>query len=249
MRRFASTAPFYQRYREPYPPEFFRTAAARLGLTGRERLLDAACGPAPLAIGFAPFVRSAIGLDPEPKMIASARAAAAHAGVRIELSEARLEEVGASLGSVDMVTIGRALHWLPREASLAIFDRIVGKNGWILTGGSLTSKGAINHWARGYHKILRSWASEPAERRYVLRAERWFAGSRFRKVGDVAVQARRRVTVADLIGRALSLSTTSPAKLGRKRADFEHALRQVLQPFARDGVLVEEIRAGVTIFQ
>jgi SAM-dependent methyltransferase len=249
MGRFASTAPFYRRYREPYPPEFFQTAAAHLGLTGRERLVDAACGPAPLAIGFAPFVGSAMGVDPEPRMIASARIAAVEAGVRIELKPARFEDVADSLGNIDVVTIGRALHWLPRDSTLALLERLVAKGGWILVAGSVPSKAAINRWLKAFNTIRRAWSSDSAERRYLLRAEQWFAGSRFRKTGQVSVTLRRRVTIPDLVGRALSLSTTSPAKLGRKRADFERALREGLTPFARDGVLHEEIRAGATIFQ
>lgn len=249
MGRFASTAPFYRRYREPYPAEFFRAAATRLSLTGRERLVDIACGPAPLAIGFAPFVGSAVGIDPEPRMIASAKMAATEAGVRIDLRQARFEDAAESLGNIDAATIGRALHWLPRDPTIAGLERLVSKGGWILVGGSITSEAAMNRWFKTFNTIRRAFSSDAAERRYLLRAKDWFAGSRFRKTGQVAVTLRHRITVAELIGRALSLSTTSPAKLGRKRADFERALHEGLKPFARDGVLHEEIRAGATIFQ
>ena len=46
MGRFATTVPYYRRYREPYPPAFFETIAQRLNFTGRERLADIGCGPA-----------------------------------------------------------------------------------------------------------------------------------------------------------------------------------------------------------
>jgi SAM-dependent methyltransferase len=67
MGRFASTVEFYARYREPYPPEFFQKVAEQIGLRGDETLLDVGCGPGMLAIGFAPFVGSCTGLDPEPR--------------------------------------------------------------------------------------------------------------------------------------------------------------------------------------
>jgi SAM-dependent methyltransferase len=79
MGRFASTVEFYARYREPYPPEFFQKVAEQIGLRGDETLLDVGCGPGMLAIGFAPFVGSCTGLDPEPLMIAAARSAARRA--------------------------------------------------------------------------------------------------------------------------------------------------------------------------
>lgn len=249
MGRFASTAQFYRRYREPYPAEFFRAVAERLGLTGRERLVDAGCGPAPLAIGFAPFVGNCVGVDPEPKMIAEAKAAAGEAGVRIELLQARMENIGESLGSVDLVTIGRALHWLPRDETLAVLDRVLAKNGWIAVCWSITSEATINRWAREFHRIQQPWSSDPHGRRYRLRPETWFDGSRFRKAGEIVVTQRRAVRIGDLIGRALSRSTTSPAVLGNRRPEFERALREGLAAFAIGGVLREEIIARAIIFQ
>lgn len=249
MGRFASTAQFYRRYREPYPPEFFRAVATRLGLTGRERLVDAGCGPAPLAIGFAPFVKSAVGVDPEANMISEAKVAAGEAGVRIELLQARIEDIGETLGSVDLVTIGRALHWLPREGTLAVLDRLLARNGWIAVCWSITSEAPINRWLATFNQIRRPWSSDPHERRYRIRPETWFSGSRFQEAGEIGITYRRAVKVSDIIGRALSLSTTSPAVLGHRRRDFERALREGLEPFAIGGVLREEIIARATIFQ
>jgi len=56
MGRFASTVEFYARYRETYPPEFFKQSAQQIALHGDETLLDVGCGPGLLAIGFALFV-------------------------------------------------------------------------------------------------------------------------------------------------------------------------------------------------
>jgi 2-polyprenyl-3-methyl-5-hydroxy-6-metoxy-1,4-benzoquinol methylase len=113
MGRFASTVEFYTRYREPYCPEFFRTVAERLALRGDEALLDIGCGPAPLAIGFAPFMASTTGLDPEPAMIEAAKEAAEQAGAPLTLRLGRIEDFSAG-ELFDIVTIGRALHWLDR---------------------------------------------------------------------------------------------------------------------------------------
>jgi SAM-dependent methyltransferase len=92
MGRFASTVEFYSRYREPYPPKFFQKVAEEIGLRGNETLLDVGCGPGMLAIGFAPFVGSCTGLDPEPGMLAAARSAAAEAGSVLSLIDGRIEE-------------------------------------------------------------------------------------------------------------------------------------------------------------
>ena len=98
MGRFESTVAFYDLYREPYPAEFFAEVAGRLRFAGTERLLDIACGPAPLAIGFAPYVASCVGVDPEPGMLAAARELSGQAGARLELIESRFEDLPTSAG-------------------------------------------------------------------------------------------------------------------------------------------------------
>src|ERR1035441_8263156 len=124
MGRFASTVEFYARYREPDPPEFFQRVAEEISLRGDEALLDVGCGPGMLAIGFAPFVGSCTGLDPEPLMITAARAAAAQAGVALSLIEGRIEEFPTTQ-TYDVITIGRAHHWLERTPTLAVLERIL----------------------------------------------------------------------------------------------------------------------------
>jgi len=77
-----------------------------------------------LAIGFAPFVGSCTGLDPEPLMIAAAKDAAAQAGVALSLIERRIEEFPTTQ-IYDVITIGRAHHWLERTPTLKVLERIL----------------------------------------------------------------------------------------------------------------------------
>jgi hypothetical protein len=66
--------------------------------------------------------------------------------------------------------------------------------------------------------VRRAWTAGPEERRYGIDEKEWFAGSCFRVVGETSVAERRQVTIADLIGRALSKSNTSPEILGEGQA-------------------------------
>ena len=59
MGRFATTVPLYEKFRPPYPAEFFRTVSRRAGLRKEHRLIDLGTGPGLLALGFAP-VTSAV---------------------------------------------------------------------------------------------------------------------------------------------------------------------------------------------
>ena len=46
-----------------------------------KRVLDLGCGDGRLALGVAPFARSVVGIDPDPPLIAMARARAKESGV------------------------------------------------------------------------------------------------------------------------------------------------------------------------
>ncbi len=247
MGRYATTVPFYERYREPYPPSLFAEVARQLGLGGKERLLDVGCGPAPLAIGFAPYVAACVGVDPEPAMIAAAGEAAARAGVVLTLVRSRLEDLPWTDPPVDVLTIGRALHWLDRPVALPLIDRLVAPQGAVVVCSA--GPAPANPWAGEYRRVRRDFAEDHDERRYRPDLDAWFAGSRFARAHDVRVTERRLIAVDDLVGRTLSLSTTSPEVLGPRRPAFEAALREALLPFAVGGQLDEEVEAVATVLR
>jgi SAM-dependent methyltransferase len=249
MGRFESTVPFYARFREPYPRDFFSIVAGRLALSRDMRLLDAGCGPGLLAIGFAPYVGSCTGVDPEPAMLRAAEAAAKAAGVRLELIEGRLEDVPESVGAFHLVTIGRALHWMDREASLRVLERAVAKEGSIITCGTRTAKTEANPWLAPYDEVRKAWAEDQGTRRYEIDENAWFAASAFCVADEIVLPHSHRVTISDLIGRALSKSNTSPQVLGVRREPFERALARVLEPYAVDGFLDEELVAVATVMR
>jgi ubiquinone/menaquinone biosynthesis C-methylase UbiE len=132
MGRFASTVAYYESARPPYGAAFFAAVAEQLGFDRSQRLLDLGAGPGILAIGFAPYCREVIGVDPEPAMVEAARAAAARAGVAVAFIEGRFEDVAAKLGAFDVATIGRAIHWLDPEPARAALDRVIAPQGRIL---------------------------------------------------------------------------------------------------------------------
>lgn len=249
MGRFDSTVPFYARYREPYPASFFREVARREELDHGQRLIDIGCGPGLLAVGFAPYVKSCVGVDVETEMLEAARVEAARAGVHLDLIQARIEDLPVDIGLFQAVTIGRALHWFDREEALAVLERLVDRNGWIAICGTRNESAASQGWTGKFHDVRRAWSSDPDEARYRINLEDWFRGSRFRKVEDVEVTVAHRVTIPDLIGRALSLSTTSPEVLGERRPAFEAAMKEALEPLSAAGLFEEQVTAIATILR
>jgi SAM-dependent methyltransferase len=247
MGRFETTAQTYAARREPYPLDFFTAAAKALNLRGCEALIDLGMGPGLLALGFAPYVGRIVGVDPEPAMAVEARQAAAAAKLELVVIEGRAEDLNADIGRFDVVTIGRALHWMEREATLATFDQILAPGGRIVVCGSRAAGAEVNPWRLAYDAALRSVGEAGVvDHRQVY--QHWFDDSRFTKIGEVKVSHQHNITPEALVERALTRSTTSPAVLGAKIEAFRASLLEVLAPFFPDSVGVEIIEATAAFF-
>ena len=244
MGRFASTVALYEKFRPPYPPEFFREVATKLKLTKQHSLIDLGTGPALLALGFAPYVGRIAGVDPEPEMLAAARESAKRAGREITLIEGKAEELPENIGCFDLVTIGRALHWMDATALPALFARLVAPGGTIAVCGSSSAR-TRNPWLETYEEARRAWSDErllKASHRGERMDQRLAAAlgpSEFHVTERIRIETTRELSVLDLAQRMLTFSPSSPDAVGD---NVEAMLRDVearLAPFARDGVITE----------
>jgi len=147
-----------------------------------------------------------------------------------------------------VITIGRALHWLERVEALEALERMVEQQGWILVCGATSIETAATPWLKPYLDACNRWSDDPERKRYRVKPQEWFAGSPFMEMGNIAVTHAHRVSLDDLIGRALSKSNTSLAVLGDRLEEFESRVRAVLAPFAQDGFVEEEVSARAAIF-
>jgi ubiquinone/menaquinone biosynthesis C-methylase UbiE len=245
MGRFATTATLYEELRPPYPAAFFRSVALQLGLGKEHALIDLGTGPGLLALGFAPYVGRIVGVDPEPAMIAAARTAAARASQPLTLIEAKAEMLPADIGSFDAVTIGRALHWMDRDATLALLERLVAPDGVILVCSSHSAADGRNPWLDEYNNARRAWSQDSlwSESGRGERTHRdlaaFFRGTRFHVENPVMIDASHEVSVNDLARRVLTFSSSSPEVLGDRAESMLSDVGQRLLPVSRNGVVTE----------
>jgi ubiquinone/menaquinone biosynthesis C-methylase UbiE len=252
-RRFRSAASFYSRYRPRYPQTLIARVAAHCGLDGTGRLMDLGCGPGFLAIAFAPHFAEAVGIDPEPEMIEEARGEAEAAGVALTLVQGSSRDLGPQLGRFRMVTMGRSFHWMDRDATLRALDALIEPSGSIVLmhagdGGSA--------WQDAYRAVAREWVTPAAwaeaEHRRSPEWERHdvvLARSAFSRVERLKEPLTRTATIDELLGRAASMSLTTPAALGEGRAGYEAALRQRLEAIMPSGTLEETVSAEAMVAQ
>jgi len=245
MGRFASTVAYYESARPPYPYAFFARVAGELGFHRSQRLLDVGTGPGILAIGFAPYCLAVVGVDPEEAMIQASREAAARAGVALELIQGRFEDMADSLGAFDVVTIGRALHWLDPEPARSVLERVVAPGGWVVTCRARSVRDGRNPWLEAFNAVRDRWKGErPAHDR-----DAFFAAGPFVHRGKIRVEASQRLPVEWLADRVLSMSTTSPERLGDQVPEMRRSMRKALAPFALDGVVEEIVEAEADLFE
>jgi len=255
MGRFASVAELYEKFRQPYSPEFFRTVADRLKLSKRHALIDLGTGPGLLAIGFAPYIGHVTAVDPEPAMLGAALKAALRAGQAIDWIEGRAEDLPDGTGPFDVVTIGRALHWMDREALGPLFARLVKPDGAIVICASSSARDGRNEWLDTYNEARRVWSDERlwseagkgerTHRELITIMQR--AGFAVAEV--VKVEATHEVGIGDLAQRMLTFSSSSPAALGDK---VDAALADVetrLMPFGHNGRITETLVSAADILR
>src|SRR4051794_17879708 len=212
MGRFATTVPLYANFRSPYAAGFFETVARRAGLGKADSLIDLGTGPGIIALGFAAYVGRIVGVDPEPAMLEAARQAAARTSQAFTLVESKAETLTADVGSYNVVTIGRALHWLAPEATAALFARLVAPGGVILVCASASAADGRNAWLAAYNEARRSWSHSAEGERHHHDLDTLLRGTRFQVGEPITVESRHQISVSDLARRVLTFSSSSPTK-------------------------------------
>ena len=245
MGRFASTVAYYEIARPPYGAAFFEAVALQLGLDGSGRLLDVGAGPGILAIGFAPYCREVIGVDPEPAMVEAARAAAERAGVTVTFVEGPFEGVAASLGLFDVVTIGRAIHWLDPDPAHEALKRALARQGKVLVCGATSVKDGRNPWLEAFNAVRDRWRGDRPARDHGA----FFADRQFTRTGTIRVEATYTISAERLVERVLSMSTSSSERLGDEVPPMKTAMRKQLAPFAADGLIEDVVKARAEVFE
>jgi len=251
QRRFQSAAAHYLAGRAPYPDALIRRVVQLLALRPTDRVLDLGCGPAQLAAAFAPFVGEVLALDPEPQMLALARAMTEHLR-NVTVAEGRSDDLGAPFGRFRAVFIGRAFHWMDREETLRRLDRLVEPDGAVVLFGDDRPSIAENRWVKEFEALLERYSNDDADRS-LRRADAFLPHlslllrSAFGRLERLSVIEQRGVTVDGLVERALSQSSTSRARLGDRADEMVAELRTLAAGWCSSGPLVEILATSALI--
>lgn len=157
-------ADLYHRYRHGYRPAVLDAITGIFGLTNDDLAVDVGCGTGQLTLPMAARVRAVIGVDPERDMLQRARDAARDAGVANVTwmlgADIDLPAIRALLGdgSVGVVTVGQALHWMDHRTLFANVAPLLRPGGGIavVTNGTPLWLHDTD-WSRALRQFLEQW--------------------------------------------------------------------------------------------
>ena len=241
-RRFRTAAHHYLAGRPGYAPRAITRVIELCGVMPEDRVLDLGCGPGQLARAFAPHVREVVGIDPEPEMLRVARENGPDNALWIEASS---YDIGPHLGRFDLVTMGRSFHWMDRVDTLRRLDGIVSPDGAVVLFRDSHPDVPDNAWRTDYSAVIERYAED--EERQRRRGPGWVShtalllNSAFSEVEEISVIERRPLAAAVLLDRALSMSSTSRARLGARADDLLQELTELIGRLAPSGQLREVV--------
>jgi 2-polyprenyl-3-methyl-5-hydroxy-6-metoxy-1,4-benzoquinol methylase len=251
---FTGTAWHYARYRPGYPRVFFADLAKRFHLDGTGRLLDLGCGTGQLTLPLAEHVAEAVGMDPEPEMLAEAARQAQAASIsNVKWAHGNSADLPGEFGRFKLVTMGRSFHWMDREQVLTALGGMVDDNGGLVIANDSCLVRQTTAWQQAIADIQHRFLppdQQPGKTAVsdVRRPhEEILTRSPFRHVRQLVYEFARPWTLEQAIGYLYSTSLPLRRLLGERRTAFEQAITDALLAIDPDGRFTEPVILEVLV--
>ncbi len=247
---FAGAAPWYARYRTPYPDTLIADLVEHFDLDGHGRLLDLGCGPGTLTFPLAPHFEQVIALDPDAGMIAEAERIAVERGTaNISFEVSRAEDFTPEMGPFRLVTCGSSFHWMDRDLVLGRVRELLEPGcGIALLGGGGGWWDGVEDWHRAVTAVIKRYLGEERRAGAAIHQERF---EQTLPRNGWSVEFAREYLIEhtwdldSVVGFLWSTSFASRPLFGDRIDDFERDVREALLAVRPAGSFPETIDFGL----
>jgi hypothetical protein len=141
---------------------------------------------------------------------------------------------------------------MDRADTLRRLDAMIEPGGVVVLFDDTYPKVPENAWRRGWRDAIERYSADdpvPSRSRSPdwVRHEAFLLDSAFDQLEEISVIERRRVAAATLIDRALSMSSTTRARLGARADDLAREIRDLMDEVAPEGSVTEVIATSALI--
>ncbi|MGH7085251.1 MAG: hypothetical protein ACREFN_09715 [Acetobacteraceae bacterium] len=157
-----------------------------------------------------------------------------------------------TLGRFRLVTMGRSFHWMDRAATLERLDEMIERDGAVALFHDTHLEAPESDWRKRWREIIERCASDDPLREQ-RRAGTWrshdavLLQSPFCRLERLSLVRRQVSTTQSLTERALSMSSTSRARIGERVDSLLHDLSRLLAEVAPGGTVTEVLEWSALI--
>lgn len=239
---FSDKADSYAQSRWDYTEEAVQAVFTACGLSPNSVVADIGSGTGMLSRHFVPRVRLLLAVEPNPEMRAVA-AVAFHGNGSFQSVNGYSDATTVVSDSVDLITVGRALHWFPAESTKSEFRRILKAEGWLAVFSVPCTDPVLLQSLKAVRVEENGWdISRDKERINSVPLSFYFGHDNFRKL---VFPGRVRETRDAFLRRICSLSP-APGRNHPLRSRFEQSVHEVFDLHAKGGILIVSNATEVT---
>lgn len=153
--RFSDRVESYRLHRPRYPAVIVDLLVRECGLSSAMQIADIAAGTGLLTEIFLAHGNPVVAVEPNAPMRAAC-ASLMERYAKLQCIDGTAEATGLPVHSVEMVTVGQAMHWFDRTRTRAEFARILRPGGWCVAVYNNRRMGG-DAFHDGYERLLREF--------------------------------------------------------------------------------------------
>jgi len=241
--RFSHKAEKYALYRWDYSPQAIDAIFTLSSLSGDSSVADIGSGTGMLSRHFIDKVKTLYAVEPNSEMREYAERLCAKSASFISL-DGCAEAIPLPDHSIDMIVVGRAIHWFDPPRAKAEFVRVLKSDGWLAILQVPYLNSDLVDAVKSIQTAENGWDVDNDKGRLKTVPFSFYYGDQ--KYYDDQFPSVITETWNEFFGRLCSLSP-APNENHDLYLNLENAAQEIFQKFSRDGRLTVEIATRVQL--